>query len=118
MTQIAADRLRRTLGVITAATLKLWPKMRSTATAYVALRDLDAAIELLSALRAAGGERLNSFELLPRAAVELCCSRITGITAPLPPVGDWYVLCEFSSSADEPLDRMLEAPWNPRSAMV
>jgi len=97
-----------TLGVITAATLKLWPKMRATATAYVALRDLDAAIGLLAALRAAGSERLTSFELLPRTAIELCCRNIAGITAPLPPDGDWYVLCEISSSADEPLDLLLQ----------
>ncbi|HEY6453463.1 MAG TPA: FAD-binding oxidoreductase, partial [Steroidobacteraceae bacterium] len=57
-----------TLAVITAATLKLWPRMRSTATALVALASPADALELLGLLRTAAGERLVSFELLPRIA--------------------------------------------------
>ncbi|MBS0387259.1 MAG: FAD-binding oxidoreductase, partial [Proteobacteria bacterium] len=55
-----------TLGIITAATLKLWPQVRSTATAFAAVPDVAAAVTLLARLRAAAGERINSFELLPR----------------------------------------------------
>src|SRR5579863_10190115 len=55
-----------TLGVITAATLKLWPQMRSSATAILGLSEPAAALQLLGMLRSAAGEHLSSFELIPR----------------------------------------------------
>ena len=97
-----------TLGIITAATLKLWPRLRSSATAFVAVRDVAAAIALLGRLRAAAGERLNSFELLPRAAIELACRHIPDTRAPLGTDSAWYLLCELSSFVDEPLDELLQ----------
>jgi len=97
-----------TLGIITAATLKLWPPLRRRATAFVAVADVAAAIALLAQLRAAAGERLHSFELLPRAAVELACRFIADTRAPLDGAHAWYVLCELSSFVDEPLDELLQ----------
>jgi FAD/FMN-containing dehydrogenase len=97
-----------TLGVITAATLKLWPKMRSSATAFVALATPEAAVKLLGILRARAGERLSSFELLPRIAVELTARYIPGIIDPLTTVYPWYILCELTSAADEPLQELLQ----------
>jgi FAD/FMN-containing dehydrogenase len=97
-----------TLGIITAATLKLWPRLRSSATAFVAVRDVAAAIALLGRLRTTAGERLNSFELLPRAAIELACRHIPDTRAPLGTDSAWYVLCELSSFVDEPLDELLQ----------
>src|ERR1700683_3657334 len=99
-----------TLGVITAATLELWPKMRSRATAFVALATPEAAVKLLGILRARAGERLSSFELLPRIAVELTARYIPGITDPLTTVYPWYILCELTSAADEPLQELLQQP--------
>lgn len=98
-----------TLGVITATTLKLWPRQRSVATAFVALRDLEAAIELLALLREQAGDALNSYELLPRSALELVTHHIAGTRSPLPTEHDWYVLCELASSAVEPLDELLQS---------
>ena len=97
-----------TLGIITAATLKLWPPLRSTATAFVAVPDVAAAVALLARLREAAGERINSFELLPRGALELALRYIEGIADPLAAAHDWYVLCELASFTDEPLDGLLE----------
>jgi FAD/FMN-containing dehydrogenase len=97
-----------TLGIITAATLKLWPAIRTTATAFLAVPDVSAAIAVLAQLRGAAGERLNSFELLPRAAIELACRHIPGTRAPLGLSNEWYVLCELSSFVDEPLDELLQ----------
>jgi len=97
-----------TLGVITAATLKLWPKLRSSATAFVGLDGPAQALELLGALRAAAGERLSSFELLPRIAVELTAHHIDGVADPLGAPFPWYVLCELTSAAQEPLDELLQ----------
>ena len=97
-----------TLGVITAATLKLWPKMRSSATAFIAMATPEAAVKLLAVLRAQAGERLSSFELLPRIAVELTTRYISGVTDPLTTAYPWYILCELTSAADEPLAELLQ----------
>jgi FAD/FMN-containing dehydrogenase len=97
-----------TLGIITAATLRLWPPLRCTATAFVGLRDPAAALALLGRLRVAAGERVNSFELIPHSALQLVTQRVDGVTAPLDSNHDWYVLCELSSFADEPLEALLE----------
>ena len=97
-----------TLGIITAATLKLWPPLRSTATAFVAVADVAAAVTLLARLQEAAGERVNSYELLPRSALELALRHIEGVADPLGAPHEWYVLCELSSFTDEPLDGVLE----------
>lgn len=97
-----------TLGIITAATLKLFPAPRSTATAFVAVTDVQAAVELLSRLRDHSGDRVSSFELIPRLAVELTVRHIPSAVDPLPERHNWYVLCELTSPrADEPLDTLL-----------
>ena len=98
-----------TLGVITAATLKLWPLLRSTATACVAVADVAAAVALLATLRAAAGERVNCYELLPRSALELAIRHIEGSADPFAARHEWYVLCELRSFAAEPLDELLAA---------
>ncbi len=97
-----------TLGVITAATLKLWPKMRSSATAFVAIAKPEHAVQLLALLKAQAGERLSSFELLPRIAIELTTRHISAVTDPLSVVYPWYILCELTSAADEPLSELLQ----------
>lgn len=98
-----------TLGVITAACLKLYPAIRSRATAFVAVRDPAAAVSLLSALRAASGDTVSSFELIPRIGIDLTTRHIPGVTDPLGSRSDWYVLCEISSArAGEDLDGVLQ----------
>src|SRR5689334_12378532 len=98
-----------TLGVITAACLKLWPAPRARATAFAAVRDPDAAVSLLGSLREASGDCVSSFELIPRIGVELTARHIPGVVDPLPALSSWYVLCELSSArADAPLDAILE----------
>jgi FAD/FMN-containing dehydrogenase len=98
-----------TLGIITAACLKLYPAVRSRATAFVALRDPGAAVSLLGTLREASGDCVSSFELIPRIGVELTLRHIPGITEPLDTPSEWYALCELSTSrANEPLDALLE----------
>ena len=91
-----------TLGVITAACLKLYPALRSHATAFVAVRDPEAAVSLLGALREASGDTVSSFELIPRIAVELTLRHIPGVAEPLDTQADWYVLCELSTSRAMP----------------
>jgi len=97
-----------TLGVITAATLRLWPKIRSSATALLALKSPADALTLLALLRASSGERLSSFELLPRVALELTLRHISGTSDPLSQPYPWYVLCELTSGATEDLEEQLQ----------
>ncbi len=97
-----------TLGVITAATLKLWPQLRSSATALIGIAAPADAIALLGLLRAAAGERLSSFELLPRIALELTMRHVDGVTDPLGTPYPWYLLCELTATAPEPLSELLQ----------
>ena len=99
-----------TLGVITAASLKLFPRPRDVATAFVAVPDPSAAVELLTLLRQGSGDRIGSFELVPRNAVELTAKHVAGVTPPLGTASPWYVLVELTSPrADEGLGALLEA---------
>lgn len=87
-----------TLGVITAASLRLFPQPRSVATAFVALGSVQQAIELLAELRSAGGEELTSFELMPRAALQLLNRHLPDRQPPLPLDAPWFLLCELATA--------------------
>jgi D-lactate dehydrogenase (cytochrome) len=78
-----------TLGVITAASLKLFPRPRTVETAFVAVSNTAAAVQFLSRLRAATGDNVTSFELLPRIAIELDAPH-PGVTDPLDRPFEWY----------------------------
>jgi FAD/FMN-containing dehydrogenase len=98
-----------TLGVITAATLKLFPQPRARATALAALPDVRSAVALLGELRGTSGDRISSFELISGVCMDLATRHIPGVSNPLGAAHPWYVLCELSSSrAAEPLDAVLE----------
>jgi FAD/FMN-containing dehydrogenase len=92
-----------TLGVITAATLKLFPLPTATATALVAIPDVQSAVKLLSVLRSAGSDSLTTFELMPRIAVDLVLQHIQGVNDPFDRTYPWYVLIE-ASTADSTSD--------------
>jgi FAD/FMN-containing dehydrogenase len=98
-----------TLGIITAAVLKLFPVPRTTVTALVAVPAPAAAVELLALLREECGERISAFELLSRRCVELVMAHIPGTREPLPAPHAWYVLAELAeASSDGPLQREFE----------
>jgi FAD/FMN-containing dehydrogenase len=86
-----------TLGVITAAALKLFPPPTDVATALVGVGAPEHALDLLVRLRAAAGDQLTAFELLPRRAVELTVAHVGGVANPLDQPAAWYVLVELSS---------------------
>jgi FAD/FMN-containing dehydrogenase len=100
-----------TLGVITAASLKLFSKPRATATAFVAIPNVQAAVELLARMREASGDRVSSFELIPRIGIELTTRHIPAVTDPLKQPYEWHILCELSSSraADSLTDLLTES---------
>jgi FAD/FMN-containing dehydrogenase len=86
-----------TLGIITAASLKLFPKPQDTATALVGIDSPQQALDLLARLRGSAGDQLTSIELVPRIAVELTVQHVSGVANPLNFGCAWYVLIELSS---------------------
>ena len=93
-----------TLGIITAAVLKLFPRPTASATAWAAVKDPDAALELLALLRHHCGDRINAFELISRACLDLVLRHIPGTRDPLAASHEWYVLTELADS--QPGDRL------------
>lgn len=87
-----------TLGVITAAVCKLFPAPKQKATALVALSDLDASVHLFRAARAASGDRVTSFELIPRIGLEFVVAHMPNCSDPMAVACEWYALIELSSS--------------------
>jgi FAD/FMN-containing dehydrogenase len=86
-----------TLGVITAACLKLFPQPADTATALAGIDSPRHALDLLARLRTAAGDQVTSFELMPRLAVELTVKHVPGVADPLDQNTPWYLLIELSS---------------------
>lgn len=89
-----------TLGIITSATLKLFPLPRDQVVALVGLENPDAALVLLSRLRACSSDCLSTFELMANVAVQSVVEHIDNQTDPLQQQHRWYVLVVASSSAD------------------
>jgi D-lactate dehydrogenase (cytochrome) len=87
-----------TLGVITAATLRLFPLPREVETAFLGLARLEDAMELFSRARGVTGDQLTAFELIPRFGIEIALRHIPGISDPLDKPHPWYVLLQMSSS--------------------
>ncbi len=83
-----------TLGIITAAALKLFAKPAKIATAFVALPDPAAAVALLARLQSATGGLIEAFELVPRFGLDLVLKHIPGTTDPLRTPSPWYALTE------------------------
>ena len=87
-----------TLGIITAAVLKLFPRPRTSATAWVAVVDVAAAVKLLRAMRAALGDRLTGFELISADCVALARAQFPALPDPLPGHA-WFVLIQVDDAA-------------------
>src|SRR5918994_635506 len=99
-----------TLGVITAAVLELFPAVRSRATAWVALPDPQAAVDLIGVVRELAGDRLTAFELMSRQSVEFVLRHAVGARDPFPGVHPWYALVELSDTLrDAGLGEVVEA---------
>jgi len=94
-----------TLGVVTAATLRLFPRPAATATAFAALPSPAAALELLASLREALGDAVTTFELVPRIALDFVVRHVPGTRDPFASAHPWYALVEATIAADDPAFR-------------
>ena len=89
-----------TLGIITAASLKLFPLPRSSATAWASVPSPESALELLAKLRQLCGDKITAFELMSRNCLDLVLRHIPGSRDPLPAPHDWYVLTELADARE------------------
>ena len=87
-----------TLGVITAATMKLFPQPVARATSFAEVRDVSAAVELLHRLQAASGGGVEAFELIPADILHVVFHHFPEISQPLATRGAMNVLMEIGSS--------------------
>ena len=103
-----------TLGIITAATLRLFPKPRAIETAYVGLKSPAQALRLLSLSQVEAAGTLTSFELLSEVAVDFSIRHGIDVRDPLSGKHPWYVLMELSSPRDDAratLEAILARAW-------
>ncbi|HYA72655.1 MAG TPA: FAD-binding oxidoreductase [Roseiarcus sp.] len=96
-----------TLGVITAAALKLFPRPRSRATAFVGLADPGQALELLKLARDRVGQGVTSFELMARIGLDFVFAYASGARDPLTQRHAWYVLIEIASQVPSGLEETM-----------
>ncbi|MBV8031518.1 MAG: FAD-binding oxidoreductase [Betaproteobacteria bacterium] len=89
-----------TLGIITAAVLRLQPAPTASATAWIAVEAPQSAVELLALLRARLGDRLTAFELLSRNCLEAVLAHARDSRDPMTAPHPWYVLAELADSGD------------------
>ncbi|MBS0510745.1 MAG: FAD-binding oxidoreductase [Proteobacteria bacterium] len=87
-----------TLGIITAAVLKLFPAIHQSRVAWVSVPDPAAAVTLLGILRGVCGDRVTAFEIVGHNALELVVRHIPGSRLPLADPGPWSVLIELSDT--------------------
>ncbi|MGL5114582.1 MAG: FAD-binding oxidoreductase, partial [Beijerinckiaceae bacterium] len=98
-----------TLGVITAATLKLFQEPRQQVTAFVGLQDPELALRLLARAQRDGGGLVAAFELIPRLGVEMSMAFVQGLRDPLAEPHPWYALIEVSAQTETGLADSVEA---------
>lgn len=83
-----------TLGIITAACLRLYPEVRRAETALLAIESVHAAVEILSRLRSTMSDQLQAFELIPVRAIRFVLDHIPDTRFPLDQSSEWFVLVE------------------------
>jgi FAD/FMN-containing dehydrogenase len=98
-----------TLGLVTAATLKLFPKPAVKETAWVALASPKHAVELLARAKAASGGAVTGFEIISTFCLDLVLRHIPDVRDPLPTQAGWRVLIELSLPRPDGAREMIES---------
>ncbi len=106
-----------TLGIITAAVLKLFPKPQRTCTALVAVPNPAAAVALLATIQSAHGDRLTAFELMSRVCLDHVIKHFPATAEPFSASHDWQVLVELTDTfKDAQLEEALSVALEPSFA--
>ena len=98
-----------TLGIVTGAVVKMYPRPKYQQVALAAVPSVDAAIEFLGLARAMSGDQVTAIELIPRICVDMVVRHVPNFTDPMPARYDWHVLIELSSSATPDLAGLMES---------
>ena len=98
-----------TLGIITAATLKIFPRPRSQVTGFIGISSPADALELLARAQSSAGGTVTTFELIPRIGIDMVLQNAPGTRDPLVTKHPWYVLLEISSPQQNGLQGLVEA---------
>ncbi len=96
-----------TLGIITAAVIKLYPLPLARTTAIVALNSPATAVSLLSHLRATCGDRINAFEIVSRTCLDLVLKHYPDCFEPFNQKHQWLIITELGDIVDAPLNKIL-----------
>jgi FAD/FMN-containing dehydrogenase len=97
-----------TLGVITAATLKIFPRPRSQVTGFIGVASPEHALRLLGRAQGGSGGVVTTFEVMPRLAIDMVLQNGAAVRDPLAGHHAWYVLLEVSSQDEEGLQDAVE----------
>ena len=97
-----------TLGMITAAVLRLYSKPRSVQTAFVALPDVASALSILSLAQSESGDQVTGCEIIPRIALDFWCDHLPNAADPMTIRHPWYLLLELESGQTSGLDAVME----------
>ena len=97
-----------TLGIITAATLKLFPRVART-SAWISCKSARDVVELLALMRDHAGDTVTSFEIIPANAVEMVRSEMPDVRDPNPSALPWRVLCEISMAKETHAREVMES---------
>ncbi len=89
-----------TLGIVTAAVLRLFPLPSAVETAWCAVPSPEKAVELLGHMKSRMGDQVSGFELLQRSIVDLVLEHIDGTEDPVQGLYPWYVLMEVSGQGE------------------
>ncbi|MFN4353166.1 FAD-binding oxidoreductase [Parvibaculum sp.] len=98
-----------TLGIITAAVLKLFPRPEAVSTAFAAVPSVDAAVSLLRIADTVSGGQVSTFELVPRIGLDFVTTHLEGMADPLADRSPWYALIEMTAGTRAHLDEAMEA---------
>ena len=91
-----------TLGIITAATVKLFPAPKTRETAILAAPDPASLLQILTVLQGRFGERLSAFEIFPEPALKMVLKHITGTRHPIPGQHPWFAVIDLWDVAVNP----------------
>jgi len=97
-----------TLGIVTAAVVKLFPAPKSRATALCGLASVEDALKFFNLVKSDAGRELTTFELIPRLGIDLVLKHFPDTREPLFFKHQWYVLIEFSSLTEDGADPLAQ----------
>jgi FAD/FMN-containing dehydrogenase len=96
-----------TLGIITAVVLKLFPKPKRFDTAFIAVPNPQAAVELLGLVKSESGNKVIAFELMPLIGMDFTVKHM-GVTNPITTPSPWFVLTELADATPDQFQSILE----------